>query len=97
MDLAQLSRRTTNLIDGRADAFDLETIEFNPPGSDLLPGWYEEWVIFERERLRQRLLHAMESLVRRLISHNRLADAVQVAVTAVGVEPLRESAQRLAN
>ena len=50
--------------------------------------------LFERERLRQRLLHAMESLVRQMISHRLFADAVEVAVTAVAVEPLRESAQR---
>ena len=61
----------------------------------MLPGWYDEWVIFERERLRQRLLHAMESLTRHLISRGLLADAIEVATTAVGVEPLRESAQRV--
>jgi DNA-binding SARP family transcriptional activator len=95
VDITQLSRWATKVIDGGADGFDLGTIEFNPQKSDLLPGWYDDWVIFERERLRQRLLHAMESLVRWLISHNRFADAVQVALTAVGAEPLRESAQRV--
>ena len=27
---------------------------------ELLPGWYDDWVVFERERLNQLRLHAME-------------------------------------
>jgi DNA-binding SARP family transcriptional activator len=95
VDIAQLSRWATRVIEGRADRSDLGAFDLNPEALDLLPGWYDEWVIFERERVRQRLLHAMESLVRQLISHGLYADAVEVAITVVGVEPLRESAQRV--
>jgi DNA-binding SARP family transcriptional activator len=95
VDIGQLSQWATRVIDGSADASDLLTLDLNPEALGLLPGWYDEWVIFERERLRQRLLHAMESLVRRLISRGLFADAVEVAMTAVGAEPLRESAQRV--
>jgi DNA-binding SARP family transcriptional activator len=95
VDITQLSRWATRIIDGSADAADLLTLEMNPDALDLLPGWYDDWVIFERERLKQRLLHAMESLARRLISHGLFADAIEVAMTAVGAEPLRESAQRV--
>jgi DNA-binding SARP family transcriptional activator len=95
VDITQLSRWATRVIEGKADVSDLGTLDLNPEALDLLPGWYDDWVIFERERVRQRLLHAMESLVRRLISHGLFADAVEVAMTAVGAEPLRESAQRV--
>jgi DNA-binding SARP family transcriptional activator len=95
VDITQLSRWATRVIEGSADNSDFRTVGLNPEALDLLPGWYDEWVIFERERVRQRLLHAMESLVRRLISHGLFADAVEVAMTAVAVEPLRESAQRV--
>jgi|SRR5918994_870713 DNA-binding SARP family transcriptional activator len=95
VDITQLSRWATRVIDGSADASDLGKRSLNWEAMDLLPGWYDEWVIFERERLRQRLLHAMESLVRRLTSRGSFADAVELAMTAVGVEPLRESAQRV--
>ncbi len=61
---------------------------------DLLPGWYDDWVLLERERLRQRVLHALEALSRHLVAAGRIAEAVEAAMTAVGVEPLRESAQR---
>jgi DNA-binding SARP family transcriptional activator len=61
---------------------------------DLLPGWYDDFVIFERERLRQRLLHALEALSRLLVDARRYAQAVEVALEAVHAEPLRESAHR---
>jgi DNA-binding SARP family transcriptional activator len=95
VDIRQLSQWATRVIDGSADASDLLTLDLNSEALGLLPGWYDEWVIFERERLRQRLLHAMESLARRLISRGLFADAVEMAMTAVGTEPLRESAQRV--
>jgi DNA-binding SARP family transcriptional activator len=95
VDITQLSQWASKVIRGEADVSDLEKVELNPEALDLLPGWYDEWVLFERERVRQRLLHAMESLTRWLISRGLFADAVEVAVTAVGREPLRESGQRV--
>jgi DNA-binding SARP family transcriptional activator len=95
VDITQLSRWAAKMIEGTVDGSDLGPLDLNPEALNLLPGWYDEWVISERERVRQRLLHAMESLVHRLVSHGLYADAVEVAMTAVGVEPLRESAQRV--
>lgn len=62
---------------------------------DLLPGWDDDWVVFERELLRQRLLHAFEHAARRLAEGGRYAEAVEAAMAAVAAEPLRESATRL--
>jgi DNA-binding SARP family transcriptional activator len=95
VDITELSRWAQRVIDGTAAGSDLAPLELNPEAVDLLPGWYDEWVTLERERLRQKLLHAMESLARQLISKGLFAEAVEVAVRAVGVEPLRESAQRV--
>ena len=61
---------------------------------DLLPGWYDDWVLAERERLRQTVLHALEALSTCLLVAGRSADAVDAALLAVCAEPLRESAQR---
>lgn len=61
---------------------------------DLLPDWDEEWVLFERERLRQLRIHALESLCRRLSLAGRPAEAIDVGLAAVEAEPLRESAHR---
>jgi DNA-binding SARP family transcriptional activator len=62
---------------------------------DLLPGWYDDWVLLERERLRQLRLQALEAVAARLILLGRHGEALQVAHTAVRAEPLRESAHRL--
>jgi DNA-binding SARP family transcriptional activator len=59
------------------------------------PGWYDDWVLLERERVRQRLLHALEALSRQLAGAGRCAEAVEAAMMAVTAEPLRESAQRV--
>ncbi|MEU7654366.1 BTAD domain-containing putative transcriptional regulator [Micromonospora taraxaci] len=61
---------------------------------ELLPGWYDDWVLAERERLRQTRLYALEALAERLTTQGRYSEAVQVALTAVHLEPLRESATR---
>jgi DNA-binding SARP family transcriptional activator len=61
---------------------------------ELLPGWYEDWVLLERERLRQLRLHAYEVLARRLTRAGRFCEAAQAAYAAIGIEPLRESAHR---
>jgi DNA-binding SARP family transcriptional activator len=95
VDIALLSRWAARIIDSSADGSDLSKPNLDPEAMNLLPGWYDEWVVFERERLRQRLLHALESLVRRLTAHGLFADAVEMAMTAVDIEPLRESAQRV--
>lgn len=62
--------------------------------SDLLPGWGEEWVMFERERLRQLRIHAIEVLSGLLAERGRHALALEAALTCVRMEPLRESAHR---
>jgi DNA-binding SARP family transcriptional activator len=62
---------------------------------DLLPDWYEDWVIVERERIRQLRLHALESLGQRLIDQDRPAQAIEVGLAAVAADPLRESAHRV--
>jgi DNA-binding SARP family transcriptional activator len=61
---------------------------------DLLPGWYDDWVLAEREQLRLMLLGAIEHLSRLLVCAHRCGDAVEAALTVVSSEPLRESAQR---
>jgi DNA-binding SARP family transcriptional activator len=61
---------------------------------DLLPGWYEEWMIFERERYRQLRLRALDTLCERLTAAGRLDAALEAGLAAVAGEPLRESSHR---
>jgi len=95
VDLHLMDQWATRLINGTASAEDLA---ISPPWADvleLLPGWYDDWVLVERERLRQRMLHALEELSRALLAAGRFADAVEAAIVAMSAEPLRESAQRV--
>jgi DNA-binding SARP family transcriptional activator len=59
---------------------------------DLLPDWYDDWVIIERERLRQLRIHALEVLCQRLTALERYPEAIDAGLAAVRAEPLRESA-----
>lgn len=71
-----------------------ERTDLTALAGDLLPDWDEDWIRFERERLRQLRVHALESLCGRLSRSGRHAEAVDAGQLAVAVEPLRESAQR---
>jgi DNA-binding SARP family transcriptional activator len=95
VDVHLMDQWATRLIGGTASAADLAVSPSWADVLELLPGWYDDWVLVERERLRQRMLHALEELSRRLASAGRFADAVEAAIVAIGAEPLRESAQRV--
>lgn len=58
---------------------------------DLLPSWDEDWLLVERERLRQLQLHALEALAVRLRKLGRYPEAIDAALRAKAIEPLRES------
>ena len=62
--------------------------------AELLPEWFDEWALFERERFRQLRLHALEALCRRLSAEDRHAEAIDAGMAAVSAEPLRETAHR---
>lgn len=61
---------------------------------DLLPDWYDEWVLLQRERLRHIRLNALEAAARQLSAVGRYAEAVNAAWAAVTCEQLRESSRR---
>lgn len=61
---------------------------------ELLPTWYDDWVLMERERFHQLRLHALEALCERLTIAGRYGEAVDAGLAAVSAEPLRESAHR---
>ncbi|SFN75986.1 AfsR/SARP family transcriptional regulator [Mycetocola miduiensis] len=63
--------------------------------ADLLPGWYEDWVLFERERLNQQRLGGLDDLCRRELMSSRSAEAISLATMATQIEPLRERSQLL--
>lgn len=62
---------------------------------DLLPEWLDEWLLLERNRWNQVRVHALEAQAERLLAAGNYSQAVEAALAAVIVEPLRESAHRL--
>jgi SARP family transcriptional regulator, regulator of embCAB operon len=58
---------------------------------ELLPDWYDEWVLVETEDWRQLRLHALEALAESLTTGGDFAGAAEAALAAVRAEPLRES------
>jgi len=90
LDIEVLGNIWRDLLDpAGVDAVGVDASLF---GAELLPGWYDDWVVFERERLRQMSLHALEALSGRHTRAGRHADAVEAAWRAIALEPLRESA-----
>lgn len=61
-------------------------------GRELLPDWPDEWVEPERERLRQLTLGALEQLSEDLRREGRFALAVDAALAAIRLDPMRERA-----
>ncbi len=59
--------------------------------ADLLPDWYEEWVLVETAEWRQLRLHALEAMAANLASEGRWAEAIGAAQAAIRGEPLRET------
>lgn len=63
--------------------------------AELLPGWYDDWVIFEQERLRELRIAALEAVARHYLHEDDPEAAVAAAMHAAAIEPLRESAHAL--
>lgn len=89
---ADWSRR---LIHGAATDADLDR-HLSLHALGLLPGMYDDWIVFERERFNQRWLHAAERMATELARRGRHAEALDCALAVVATDPLRESAQRIA-
>lgn len=61
---------------------------------DLLPDWLDEWLILARERWNHVRLHALESLAQLLLRAEKYLPALEAALAATAIEPVRESAHR---
>lgn len=92
VDVRALTDSALHLLDARsADPALARHLLF---AGDLLPGWDDDWVLFERERLRQLRLHALDALAHHHLAQGRPALALEAALESVRAEPLRESAHR---
>jgi DNA-binding SARP family transcriptional activator len=79
------------LSDGSPPLALRDEVEMPALSKELLPDWYDDWVLAEAEDWRQLRLHALEALAERLIARRKYGDAAAAALAAVRAEPLRES------
>jgi DNA-binding SARP family transcriptional activator len=93
VDVHETFERAHRLLDSEAECGSADLV--TDLSAELLPDWYDDWVLFEQERFRQLRLHALEALCERLTAARRFGAAVEAGVAAVAAEPLRESAQRV--
>ena len=93
VDVHELGAWARRVQDPRSDLADVEVPDCGVRG-ELLPGWFDDWVLLERERIRQLRMHALELAAGRLSDAGRNGEALQAAYAAVHAEPLRESAHR---
>src|SRR5262249_60061646 len=94
VDIRRALGLAEQLLDGTVDDEGLTSVDRTLEG-ELLPDWYEDWVLFERERFRQLALHALEALAERQLLAGRLRQALASALAAVRGEALRGSADRV--
>jgi DNA-binding SARP family transcriptional activator len=92
VDLREAEALAHRALD-RTNGSDLD-VEASMLSGDLLPDWYDEWVVFERERFHQLRLRALDALCGRLADAGRLDGALEIGLAAVADDPLRESSHR---
>ncbi|MDQ6927751.1 MAG: SARP family transcriptional regulator [Actinomycetota bacterium] len=71
---------------------DLSSAAVGALSGELLPDWYDDWVLLEAEDWRQLRVSALEEQARLLTAAGRLAGAAGAARAAMRAEPLRETA-----
>ena len=92
VDLREAARTAKRVLAHDGGSADLDMLCV---AGDLLPDWYDDWLLVERERFRQLRLHALESLADDLALGGQFAAAAEAALAAIAAEPLRESAHRV--
>jgi DNA-binding SARP family transcriptional activator len=90
VDAREIEDIALRVVDG--DAYD--GVSVHDLAAELLPGWEDDWVEVERERLRALCLQAIEVLADRFTSEGRYGRAVATVYEALRIDPLRESAAR---
>jgi DNA-binding SARP family transcriptional activator len=79
---------------GTADHVSLLSAAVDGYGGDLLPSCFSDWILTEREQLRDQYASRLEQLVDGLLERRQYEDALQRAKALQRFDPLRESTYR---
>lgn len=94
IDLLQVKARIVELIQAGPNGIASSCVR-QLRDAELLPGWYDDWVLFEQAHLRQDRLHALLLIARESLTRGDYEVAVEASQAARELEPLYESAVRI--
>lgn len=73
----------------------LPVVERDLLEADLLPGWYDDWVVAQQDLHHELRIDMLERLCRAQLDAGRYAEAVATGSSAVRADPTRDSSSRL--
>jgi SARP family transcriptional regulator, regulator of embCAB operon len=82
---------TTDTAAGMPDRSRMELLA----RGELLPGWYEDWVLCEQEQFRLRRLRALQALAEDMLACGDASGALEAVSAALRIDPLHGNAMRL--
>lgn len=93
VDLRRAEELAHRLLDPETEQAepDLNSAAIALLSRELLPDWYDDWILAEAEDWRHLRMSALEALTEHLIDSGRLGEAVFAARAVMRVDPLRES------
>jgi DNA-binding SARP family transcriptional activator len=93
VDYIQARALAHRLLDSDSPIFDgdLAAAAIATLSRELLPDWYDEWILAESDDWRHLRTTAVEALAVRLLKAGRFAEAEGAARAAMRVDPLRET------
>ncbi|MFE5864822.1 bacterial transcriptional activator domain-containing protein [Streptomyces virginiae] len=95
IDVQCIRDTARHILDGRAPSpADSEQL-VEELTRELLPGWPDEWLRLDREHWDQIRLYALEGLAVRLLTARQYLPALQAALAATAIDPIRETPRRI--
>ncbi|MGC0211857.1 AfsR/SARP family transcriptional regulator [Streptomyces levis] len=95
VDLHRVQASARQVVEGRHDLPSDWAGLVSDLSRELLPGWTEDWLMWERNRWDQMRVYALESLAQQFQTAGQYLPALQSALAAMTVDPIRETAHRL--
>jgi DNA-binding SARP family transcriptional activator len=90
IDLDEVRKRVAAAEPGRRARQRVELLQ-KMRHADLLPGWYEDWVLTEQDRWTRLRLTVLERIAQEFLKNGETAYATDAAQCAVDIDPWRES------
>jgi DNA-binding SARP family transcriptional activator len=99
LDVAEFERAAPRLLDVSAAQLSAEDVGAARQAlelytGDLLDGWYQDWCLFERERLQTQCLRLLDKLMRYAEAHGHYEQGIAYGVRLLGYDRAREPTHR---